>query len=257
MGVPFIAARRAEAIERASKISCPQRVVPIEAAGGEHHAALRADAALATTGGEDDAGDGAVALIEDELRDARIHLDAASGIDAALQQAGHERAALASSVREEPMQQSRRELRGRPDRVMIDIKADHLVIGEEMRQGRSAKPGRKRAEEAPRKRARRDHSAVLLSSMALGHRVGLAREREAQGRMRLEKGEHARSRFDEARPQRLLRLPALRRGGPQIGERLLFAIRNPGFASVMVRRNPDARARTWRSFRRGARSFRA
>src|SRR4029077_12489901 len=99
MGVPFVAARRAETIERPSKVPFAQRVVPIEAAGGEHHAPPRADAARATTGVEDDAGDGAVALVEDEIGDPGIHLDAASGIDAALHQAGHERAALASSCR--------------------------------------------------------------------------------------------------------------------------------------------------------------
>ena len=106
MGIPFIAARRAETVERPFEIFLPQRGMPIEPPSGEHDATLRDDAALAGTGVQHDTRNRAVALIKDEIRYPRLHLDAASGIDAALQKAGHERAALASSVRNEPMQQT-------------------------------------------------------------------------------------------------------------------------------------------------------
>ena len=84
-----------------------------------------------------------------------------------------------------------------------------------------------------RSRQRRQHAAAWLAARCIGIEVGILHQLEAQRRALLEKGEHCRRVRRKGLPQRvLLVVPAGRRGGAQIGQRLIR--RNPSMPAARM-----------------------
>jgi hypothetical protein len=126
--------------------------------------------------------------------------------------------------------------------MVVAARDRHFDIGEDMEdRGRPDAPG-EGSRDGFAQGLDRKVAAPRLAARPLRQGVRLIGRPEAQRRLRLQQLQHARRGLHEGLPQRVLLFrPALGRGGAQVGQRLLLAVRQALGEHVVIGGNPGAR----------------